>query len=226
MARRILVMIDDFNENRKVEAILRKVGFDVVGLVTESSLNEQILAFGPEVIVTSGQGPKLSAISIASKLKEHRTFHGQVILGFPSGTKITSQDLLRARVDRILDAPFRPEALIQAVAQLLKMDGTQLIDRLQKLHLPEDDGKRDHELQIVKGKHDSEPIEIVRNMTREERYRRIAKNTDIDKQSTTFSKNSVRDHWKEVKKSWNENAIDNMKRLKMEFAKALFSRKK
>lgn len=221
-------MIDDFNENRRLEAILRKVGFDVVGIITETSLSEQIVAFGPDVIVISGQSAKLSALSVAAKLKEHRTFQGQVILGFPSGVKITSHDLLKVRVDRILDAPFRPDALINNLAQLLKMDGPHLIEKLHKFHL--DEGKNEDpvkgDLKIVKGEVAKESMEIIRNLPKEERYRRIARQTPIDISKTTFQKNSVRDHWNEVKKGWDFKFLEDLKKLKFEFAKALFSRAK
>lgn len=223
MARRILLLIDDFNENRRIEGILRKVGFDCVGIQTDASLHEQILAFGPDIVVASGSSPKLSALNVANKLKEHRTFHGQVVLAFPAGQKLTSQDLLKARVDRILDAPFRPEALIQAIAQLLRMDGSQLVEKFKKFNFEEGDKVSD--LKIVKGKVAAEPVEHVKDLTREERYRRILKQTHIDKNATTFTKNSVREHWKEVKKGWNMNLLEDLKRLKTEFAKALFRKK-
>lgn len=223
MARRILLLIDDFNENRRIEGILRKIGFDVIGMVTEASLHEQILNFGPDIVVTSGATSKLSALSVATKLKEHRTFQGQVVLAFPPGQKLTSRDLLKARVDRILDAPFRPEALIQAIAQLLRMDGVQLVDKFKKFNFEEEAKVSD--LKIVKGKTAPEPVEHIKDLTRQERYKKILKHTHIDKNSTTFSKNSVREHWKEVKKSWNSKLLDDLKRLKVEFAKALFRKK-
>lgn len=223
MTRRILLLIDDFNENRRIEALLRKIGFDVIGMVTETSLHEQILGFGPDIVVATGSGQKLSALSVASKLKEHRTFHGQVILGFPPGMRLTSQDLLKARVDRILDAPFRPDALIQAIAQLLKMDGAQLIEKYKRFNYEEE--QKTSDLKIVTGKIPKESIEIVKDLSRKERYERIVKQTHIDKRSTTFSKLSVRDHWKEVKKNWNMPFLEDLKRLKVEFAKALFRKK-
>lgn len=223
MTRRILLLIDDFNENRRIEGILRKVGFDVIGIVTDTSLHEQILAFGPDIVVAAGNTAKLSALGVATKLKEHRTFHGQVIIAFPPGQKITSQDLLRARVDRILDAPFRPEALIQAIAQLLRMDGSSLVEKFKKFNF--EDNEKPVDLKIVRGKVPTESIEIVKDLTRQERYQRILKQTHIDKNATTFSKNSVREQWNEVKKGWSANLMDDLKRLKLEFAKALFRKK-
>lgn len=227
MSRRILLLIDDFNENRRIETMLRKVGFDVVGVINESSLNEQILTFGPDMIIAAGQSARLSALSVAIKLKEHRSYGGHVVLGFPTSVRITSRDLLKARVDRILDTPFRPEALLTAIAQLMRMDEAQLVDKWQKLQPSEGGEAGDGKLQIVKGAAPAEtPMEIVKTLSREQRYQRIAKQTKIDKNSTTFQKNSVREHWKAVKENWDFGFLEDLRKLKVEFARALFGKKK
>lgn len=236
MSKRILLVIDDFNENRRIEADLRKVGFDVVGIMTEASLSDQILAFGPDVIVCSGQSEKLSALSVAAKLKDHRSFGGSVILGFSSKVKVTSQDLLRARVDRILDLPFRMEALVQNIAQLLRMDGDQLVEKLKRFKQADIGSASSENMQIIRGGNEAPPqAENVRGKgssralpkanSRDDRYRQIAKQLDIDKSSTTFQKASIKEHWQEVKKDFNLDFLDELKRLKVEFARALFRKK-
>ncbi|PWU22317.1 MAG: hypothetical protein C5B49_00990 [Bdellovibrio sp.] len=226
MPRRVLLFIDDFNENLRVETLLKKVGFDVIGLVTEARLEDQVISFGPEAIVASGKGEKLSAMSVASRLKDQRSFSGAVILGFPPEVRVSPSELLRARVDRILDSPFRSEALLTNLAQVLRMDPGPLIEKYKKISAVEDFNPEPDGYQIVRGSPSESRVAKIKGDSREERYRQVVKQNGFDKAQTTFEKSSIRQRWNDLEKDWNVPYLAELRRLKVEFAKALFGLRK
>lgn len=205
-------MTDDYNEGLRVETILRKVGFDVVSLGSEASLDKELLAFHPEVVIAAGQTSQLSSVSIGAKLKKHRTFTGSVILGFPEGFKVAPEDLLKIRVDQILVFPFDISKLIEALGATLNIESQPLLDKLKRFatEVPE-----------------AKPRKVERKAAsrREEKYGAFLKGLDIDPSKTTFNKADIKEKWSNVKKGWDFKALESLKELKQQFVKALFDDK-
>jgi len=247
MARRILLLNEDLLENNRLESILKKIGFDVSTLGTEVGLTEKILGFRPELIVVAGNSAKLSAIAVGGKLKEIRAFTGSVILGFPKeGGRLSPQDLLRTRVDRILETPFDADVLIRAICELLGMDADSHVDKLKRFSMQS--AATDN--QFVRQDADpAEPsvIKITSRLSSAEREARFQKyvtrrqnsspndvdstgrlldHPDLDRKisDTTFKRSEVRDKWAEVKKDWDPQKLAEQDDLKKDFAKALFVR--
>lgn len=205
-------MTDDYNEGLRVETILRKVGFDVVSLGSEASLDKEILGFRPEVVIAAGQTSQLSSVSIGMKLKKHRTFSGAVILGFPEGFKVEPDDLLNIRVDQILSFPFDVSKLIEVLGNLLNIESQPLLDKLKRFatEVPE-----------------AKPRKVERKpiSRREEKYNTLLKGLDIDPAKTTFNKADIKEKWSNVKKGWDFKALESLRELKQQFVKALFDDK-
>lgn len=212
MSRRILIMTDDYNENLRVETILRKVGFDVISLQSETQMDNEILSFRPELILAAGQTSKLSPVSVGTKLRKHRTYSGSVILGFPAGVRLGPEDLMKVRVDNIVEYPFDIHKLIDTVSVLLKVDGQQLLEKLKRFsaEIPERQTKRPEKRQPT---------------TREQKYTSFLKGLDIDPTQTTFVKSEIKEKWGQVRKSWDQKALENLRDLKEQFVKALFTGK-
>lgn len=129
---RILLVYDNFQELTSVELMLKKIGFDVLGITSEFSLAEQLLAFNPQIVIGQGKSPKLSTAGVGKRLRESLRWDGQSILVFYPNTKPQPAELLKMRMDMGLEAPVEPTKLVQVIAQLAGLDSHQLLDKLIK----------------------------------------------------------------------------------------------
>lgn len=129
---KILLVYEDYADLMNVESTLKKVGFDVIGLTNEYTVAEQVLAFNPDLVVGSGRGGKVSSLGVGKRLKEMHRWQGKSVLIFQPNVKPEPQDLIRIRVDMMLEAPVPALRLIQVVGKLLGHDESLLIERLNK----------------------------------------------------------------------------------------------
>jgi hypothetical protein len=127
---KILLVYEDYSDLMTVETALKKVGFDVIGLTSEYTIADKILEFNPELVVGSGKGGKVTSLGVGKRLKEMGRWQGKVVLLFPASFKPSPQDLIKLRVDMILESPVAPNRLIQVLAKLLGHDEAMLLDRL------------------------------------------------------------------------------------------------
>ncbi|MBV2167598.1 MAG: hypothetical protein KUL82_02715 [Bdellovibrio sp.] len=129
---KILLVYEDYADLMSVEGTLKKVGFDVIGLSSEYSMAEQVLAFNPDLVVGAGRGGKVSSLGVGKRLKEMHRWQGKAVLIFPANFKPNPQDLIRIRVDMILESPVPPVRLVQVIGKILGHDEAVLLERLNK----------------------------------------------------------------------------------------------
>ncbi len=129
---KILLVYDDFQELTSAELLLKKMGFDVVGITSEFSLAEQLLSFNPQIVVAQGRTAKVSTSSVGRRLRESTRWEGHCVLIFYSNSKPQATELLKIRMDVALEHPAAPTKLVQVVAELGGLDANQLLDKLIK----------------------------------------------------------------------------------------------
>ncbi len=129
---KILLIYDDYSELTTVEFSLKKVGFDVVAISSEFSTQEKLLSFNPEIVIAYGRGPKMTTIGVGKRLKDMGRWGGKAILIFPQGMKPDPQDLIRTRMDLLLEAPVPTVRLIQILAKMTNQDDQVLVEKLIK----------------------------------------------------------------------------------------------
>ncbi|WP_374073877.1 hypothetical protein [Bdellovibrio bacteriovorus] len=129
---KILLVYEDYADLMAVEGTLKKVGFDVIGLSSEYAIAEQMLAFNPDLVVGSGRGGKVNSLGVGKRLKEMTRWQGKSVLIFPANFKPNPQELIRIRVDMILEAPVPPLRLVQVIGKILGHDEAILLERLNK----------------------------------------------------------------------------------------------
>lgn len=134
---KILLVYDDFQELTSVELMLKKIGFDVVGITSEFSLAEQLLSFNPQIIVAQGRTAKVSTANVGRRLRESVRWDGQSVLVFYPNAKPQATELLKIRMDVGLEYPVEPTKLVQVLAQLGSLDTNQLLDKLIKNMSPD-----------------------------------------------------------------------------------------
>lgn len=130
---KILLVFEDYTELMTMESTLKKVGFDVIGLTSEYSLSEQLIAFNPDVVVGYGHGGKVSSLGVGRRLKEATRWQGQSVLVFKAQQKPEPQDLLKVRSDLFLEAPITPRLMLQVLAKLLRLDEVILKEKMDRL---------------------------------------------------------------------------------------------
>ncbi len=129
---KILLVYDDYAELTTVEFSLKKVGFDVIAVSSEFSIQEKLLSFNPEIVIAYGRGPKVTTVGVGKRLKEMSRWNGKALLIFPSGVKPNPEDLIRVRMDLLLEAPVPTVRLIQILAKMTNQDDQVLVEKLIK----------------------------------------------------------------------------------------------
>jgi len=112
--------------------MLKKIGFDVLGITSEFSLPEQLLAFNPQIVIGQGRSPKISTSGVGRRLRESQRWDGQSILIFFADAKPQPTEILKMRMDVGLEHPVAPTQLVQVISQLAGLDSNQLLDKLIK----------------------------------------------------------------------------------------------
>jgi hypothetical protein len=129
---KILLVYEDYAELMALEATLKKLAFNVTGISSEYSIAQQILSFNPDLVIGAGKGTKVNSLSIGKRLKEMSRWQGKSILIFPQNVKPVPQDLIKIRVDMILEHPVPTARLIQVMAKLLGHDEVALLAKFNK----------------------------------------------------------------------------------------------
>ena len=68
--RKILLVIEDYHERTYLQTMLKKIGWDVIGLSTELGLSEQILTFRPDAIFASQAIRRIQGIELLKNIKK------------------------------------------------------------------------------------------------------------------------------------------------------------
>lgn len=164
--RKILLVIEEYQELVAAENLLRRVGFDVLSLGKEVLLNDALLRFHPDMVIASLRGRFVEGMKVAMRVKKLSP-PPRVVLAYPYGTAPNLTPEQQAQVDALVLLPVKPTNWIRVVAQMSQMDPGPLLGKYQKLSttrvtegaergdghgLPDD-------LQILKGGH--EPIQVT-----------------------------------------------------------------
>jgi hypothetical protein len=217
--KKILLIYEDYAECSKTQTYLKKVGFDVLSQNNDQRISDQIISFNPDLIVAYGL-QKFTSMNIGVKLKDIAHYKGRTFLVLPKGDRPNPQDIPRARVDVLIEAPIVPERLIQLISKTLQMDTNQLIEKYKKT--AGDD--KSNRLQHVKESGPREKINF-RDKTRAEKYQHFVEEAHIDKKVSTHSRQAIKDRQTELKRGWNFNFLGEIDKLKKQFVAALFRKK-
>jgi hypothetical protein len=130
---KVLLVYEDYADLMTVDATLKRVGFDVLAISSEYSMADQMLGFNPDVVVGAGRAGKVTTLGVGKRLKEMTRWPGKSVLIFPPNFKPAPQDLLKLRVDMILESPVPAMRLVQVIARLLGQDENLILERLNKM---------------------------------------------------------------------------------------------
>jgi hypothetical protein len=222
--KKILLVFEDYNELSNTEIYLKKIGFDVLGLSNEIIINDHLISFNPDIVVAFGKSQRVNTLSLGAKLKENRKFLGKVVLVMPQGIKPGPQEISKLKMDALMEAPLDPFRVIQTLAKLGKLDTAMLIEKLKKATLSDPNLKSKINFsEFIKPTDDTQWVK-EKEGDRQSKYTQFIKETPIDTHQTTFQKSDIKSRQAELKKDWNFEELEELDRLKREFAEALFKK--
>ncbi|MBL7545837.1 MAG: hypothetical protein JNL11_18615 [Bdellovibrionaceae bacterium] len=155
---KVLLVYDDFAELNATELSLKKCNFDVIGLTNEYTVKDQIVAFNPDIIVGFGNSQRVSSISIGKKVKDMTRWTGKSILIFPRDYDLPAEELLRMRMDMLLESPISVIRLIQIICKLTKQDEKVVIEKLAKSFA------KDRTDKLAFAAYDAETVKVIQNI--------------------------------------------------------------
>ena len=138
---KVLLIFEDYIELNTSQFTLKKVGFDCLGISTEFGTSEKVISFNPDIVIASGKGTKVSTIGVGRRLKDMPRWTGKTVLIFPAGSKPKPEELMKIRMDVVLEAPVENVRLIQVLAKLTNQDDQILIEKLIKSMAQENTSK-------------------------------------------------------------------------------------
>ena len=128
--KRILLVIEGFNELAYMETLLKKVGFDCTGTQNELGLSEKILSFRPHAMLATCRGRKVKGETLMERLASKGLQLPRLILLASAEARVTEFEKSHSRAHHVLISPISPGQLIQALASSLEMDSESLMKKL------------------------------------------------------------------------------------------------
>ncbi len=241
--KRILLLIEDYNELIFAETLLKKIGYDCLGLKSEIGVSDKILSFRPNIALVSAYGSKIHPKPISEKLSGS----GASLLILFRGTEPTQEELEDMGADGALQSPFHPKHLIGALAHLSGEDPQAMVDKFEKLglfkdHSSSESGERKSpevsHTEKVSGKvlneedgtlvsSDEKPDMSKSNhsgVSREERYSQYLQSIPKPKVER-LDKKRVQEWTKKIRSEAGGKDLEELDEKKKDFVRALFRKK-
>jgi hypothetical protein len=189
-----------------------------------TGLVEKLLGFNPDVIVSFGS-QKFTSLSIGQKLKDMQHVRAKSILVLPAGERPVPADLMKTRMDALMEAPIVIQKLIEVMANLTGLEVEPIFIKLKKAQLT------DPSLDFVKignfgEKASDKTADKVNDPARSQKYQKFVQALPpIEMQQTTFVKSELKKQQAEMEKGWDPQLTESINELKKEFVEALFKKK-
>jgi CheY-like chemotaxis protein len=155
--RRILLVIEDYNEALFLEGFLKKLGFDLENVRSESQLSDKMLSFAPDLVVATGDGKKISGAKVTEKVRRKGS-KARLLLLYSKNRMADQMFLDNGVADGITETPVNPRDFVVMVCRLLALELEPMIKKFEKLPLGQDTAPNEDNLVIVQGgKAESKP---------------------------------------------------------------------
>jgi hypothetical protein len=131
--RKVLLVVEDYQDLVGIENILRRVGFDVLSVGKDILVADAILGFVPEIVIATLRGRLVDAAKVSFRLaKLYPSPKLAVLTTVENVGNLTAEQ--REFIDGIIAVPVNPVSLIRTVAQLGGLDSAPLVEKFQKLN--------------------------------------------------------------------------------------------
>jgi hypothetical protein len=240
--RKILLCIEDHKILNNLSLVFKKLGFDIESLNSETGLQEKLLGFKADAVVTCGSGQKVSPIGVSKKLNDWGIFKRGVkyIVVLNNQYKISPADLARTRIDGFLEVHFPVERTIEVLCKTLNIESKPMVEKLHRMvHSGQLDllGDKINAESHVKNMANvidiktNENINAINEMitipsvdSDHDRVQKYLKYTqDLPKKTIdSLPRSEARKMLKEMSKNWDKEDLEFLDAEKREFVRALF----
>src|SRR5882724_4032923 len=129
--RRVLLVIEDYNELLLVEKILKKIGFDIESLPSEASLPERMMGFLPDLVLATGDGNRINGHSVSKKVKR-KGVQAKLLLLFPR-QKLMQLDIATYAAEGAIETPINPRLLLKSVCDFTGIPSSSILTKFDKM---------------------------------------------------------------------------------------------
>lgn len=128
--RRVLLVIEDYNELVFLETLLRKMGLDVLSIQNDGAVSEKILEFRPEMIVATARGRRVNGLKLGPKLKRQRGLPHLLLLAQGA---VSNEEVAAAQADAVVPSPLQPREFVSRMAKVAGLDVASFVEKFDKL---------------------------------------------------------------------------------------------
>ncbi|HVK62095.1 MAG TPA: hypothetical protein VM432_11110 [Bdellovibrionales bacterium] len=130
--RRLLLVIDDYNELRALESMFRRLGMDVLSLGKDLLINDALLRFHPDLVIASAKGRAVDGLKLSVRLRKLSPAPKVAILHQQGNVPKLDPQMARS-IDAFLESPLKPLQIIDIMAQLANLDAQSLLQKFEKI---------------------------------------------------------------------------------------------
>ena len=226
---RILLAIEDYNELIFLETVLKKIGFDVIGVQNDLVIAEKLMSFNPALMIVSSQGNRVNGNKAIARLKAKGNVPPTIFIN-PRGKSAAPSDKV---VVAIIDSPVSPRTLIELVASIFNMDEESMLKKYEKssdyhrekevgIHIQTKEPKEAVQSSLVKFREKLKETEEKRKK-RSQNYKQLAEKNPLPP-FLGLKRAQVVDQVKDFRKEEREGLYKSIDEERIEFAKALSKR--
>lgn len=130
--KRILLISDDFNEMTFLETLLKKLGFDAMGIQSPSVALDKAMTINPEMVILSDFIKGQSTHQLLEALVSYRPNMFVILMKANLGA---STDHVTEFVNKSVKSPVDPADFIQSICEVAKLNSDQYLEKFYKLGL-------------------------------------------------------------------------------------------
>jgi hypothetical protein len=149
--KRILLVMEDLNEQNFIEILLKKISFDVLSTRKFTILNETVMSFRPDVVIANGESKKINGEIISKGIKV-KGLSPKLILLYSINQAMDKKITAKYSCDAIIESPINTHQLIYTLCKVADLDEKAVMSKYEKLPIAQSFSDPDNELKIVKSK--------------------------------------------------------------------------
>jgi hypothetical protein len=130
--KRILLITEDFNEMTFLETLLKKLGFDTIGIQNPSQAQDKAMTMNPEMLIMSDFIKGQSTHVMLENLVSYRP--NMFVILMKTDLKTTNLHVAEF-VNRAIKSPVDPVDFIQSICDVANLNAENLLDKFYKLGL-------------------------------------------------------------------------------------------
>jgi CheY-like chemotaxis protein len=130
--RKILLVIEEYQELVALENLLRRIGFDVLSVSKDMLITDALARFAPDIVIASFKGRAVDGAKVAARFRKNSpTTRIALTCAKNNASSITPE--VQELVDAFIMLPAQPHNVIRVVCGLGQLDFAPILAKYQKI---------------------------------------------------------------------------------------------